>query len=139
MKKEKAIGMIPICEIKGGHKFLMVLHRAGHWAFPKGRQCEGESELETAKRELYEETGLKEIDIIKGKKFSEEYVIHDEIEKTVEYFIGLSEEICEGPLAQFEYEIADIKWAPYNEARSLLTYEESRNMLDEVVEYLKNK
>ena len=138
MKKDKSIGIVPICEIEKGHKFLLVLHKAGHWAFPKGHTQGEETPVETAKRELYEETGLKEIDIIKDIKFSEKYLIDNEIEKVVEYFVGLSEEICEGPLAGFEYEIAEIKWATYDEAQKLITFSESRKMLDKVVEFLKH-
>ena len=38
-------------------KILMVQEQKGHWGFPKGRKEKGEKPLETARRELFEETG----------------------------------------------------------------------------------
>ncbi len=40
---------------------LLVLRAFGHWDFPKGLVEDGESELATARREVWEETGLGEI------------------------------------------------------------------------------
>ena len=41
------------------HKYLLVQGRtSGKWSFPKGHAHEDEEELDCARRELYEETGL---------------------------------------------------------------------------------
>jgi ubiquinone/menaquinone biosynthesis C-methylase UbiE len=42
-----------------GHKYLMVRHSTRAWEFPGGRAEGNETPLETAKREFFEETGLK--------------------------------------------------------------------------------
>jgi 8-oxo-dGTP pyrophosphatase MutT (NUDIX family) len=42
----------------GRREYLIIRNRKGHWDFPKGKQEPGETVLETAMRELYEETGL---------------------------------------------------------------------------------
>jgi 8-oxo-dGTP pyrophosphatase MutT (NUDIX family) len=44
---------------------LLVSQHGDSWSFPKGHIDSGESALETAKREIYEETGLKEVELIK--------------------------------------------------------------------------
>ena len=58
----KACGIILYTNIKQ-KKFLLIQHHAGHWGFPKGHQEKGEDDLTTARRELQEETGIKQIKI----------------------------------------------------------------------------
>ena len=54
-----------------------MLHRQytapGHWGFPKGHQDAGESEKETAIRELKEETGIDAVNLLEDKTFTEHY------------------------------------------------------------------
>ncbi len=50
---------------------LLVLRAFGHWDFPKGLVEDGESELVTARREVWEETGLGEIKFAFGEDFRE--------------------------------------------------------------------
>lgn len=54
MKYEKSCGAIVIED----GKVLLVKHNAGHWDFPKGHVEEGETEFETAIREVKEETNI---------------------------------------------------------------------------------
>ena len=59
MKREKSCGALVVR--KNGENFDLVLlrHRfGGHWSFPKGHVEAGESERQTALREVREETGL---------------------------------------------------------------------------------
>ena len=43
----------------GEPEFLILQHRYGkYWSFPKGRMEKGETFLDTAKREIHEETGI---------------------------------------------------------------------------------
>ena len=47
-------------------EFLLLLHKHGHyWSFPKGRKNKGESDLETARREIREETGIAYLTLLK--------------------------------------------------------------------------
>jgi len=136
MKKDQSLGVVVVC--KGAvPRYLLVHHQTGHWAFPKGHQKEGETSIETVQRELYEETGLKNITILEDTRFTEKYIMNNDTEKTVHFFIGFSNEVCGGPIDKFKYEISEAKWVTYDEAKELLTYIEARNVLDEVLEYLK--
>ena len=54
LKKEKACG----CIIIENGQVLLIQQTEGHWGFPKGHVEEGETELETAIREVKEETNL---------------------------------------------------------------------------------
>ena len=55
MKNEKACGAV-IKNEEG--KILLIFQQNGFWGFPKGHVEEGETEPETAVREVFEETGL---------------------------------------------------------------------------------
>lgn len=47
-------------------KFLLLHYASGHWDFPKGNVEAGETEVETVKREIFEETGITDIRFAKG-------------------------------------------------------------------------
>lgn len=79
MPKEKSAGAI-IFRKDGDNIYYLLLHytpsekgRHGHWGFAKGHVEEGEVEEETAKREVAEETGIKDLKIILGFKEIEKY------------------------------------------------------------------
>ena len=60
MKREKSCGALVYRITQNGQKeLLFIKHRHGtHWSFPKGHMEEGENEVQTALREVKEETGL---------------------------------------------------------------------------------
>lgn len=58
MHREKSCGAVVVREDAGQKEILLIRHNAGHWAFPKGHMEEGETEVQTASREIQEETGL---------------------------------------------------------------------------------
>lgn len=59
-QKVQCYGVIPLCFEAKGVEALLVQHVKGeYWGFPKGHPEAGESDQQTAERELFEETGLK--------------------------------------------------------------------------------
>jgi 8-oxo-dGTP pyrophosphatase MutT (NUDIX family) len=73
MPREKSAGAI-IFRRENGKIYYLLLHyqainrKGGHWEFAKGHIEEGENYEQTVKREVAEETGLKDIKIIPGFK-----------------------------------------------------------------------
>ena len=60
MKMEKSCGAILCRETEELPQVLLIRHKnGGHWGFPKGHVEDRETEEETARREIWEETGLK--------------------------------------------------------------------------------
>ena len=83
MKREKSCGALVVR--KNGENFDLVLlrHRfGGHWSFPKGHVEAGESERQTALREVREETGLA-IRLLDGFRESVEYFPKPGVKKQV--------------------------------------------------------
>lgn len=62
MKKTQIAGGIVL---NSKNQILIVSQRGLSWSFPKGKIQKDESELEAAKREVYEESGVKSLDFIK--------------------------------------------------------------------------
>ena len=59
MTLEKSCGAIVFRKFHGNVEILLIKHaNGGHWSFPKGHVEEGETEVETATREIFEETGI---------------------------------------------------------------------------------
>ena len=127
--KEKSCGSI----IFDNNKVLLIKQTAGHWTFPKGHVDAGETEVETALREVKEETNLN-IQIDASKKYSINYTVENGNEKTVIFFIGKKLSGIETPQ---EGEVSEIKWVSFDEAINLLTHENSKDLLKKVLKDLK--
>ena len=68
MPQEKSAGAI-IYIIKNGVPHYLLLHyHAGHWEFARGHFGADEDELKTVRREVEEETGIKDLKIMPGFK-----------------------------------------------------------------------
>lgn len=127
LKKEKSCG----CIIIKNKKVLLVYEKnRNFWGFPKGHMEEGENEIETARREVKEEVGLDvEIDI--NKRYSLNYIIKDEIDKTTVLYLAVPKS---EDLRMQESEIEDVKWCDFDEALNTLTFENSKEMFKKVIE-----
>ena len=118
----EAFGIIPIHQ----GKTLLVKHQKGHWAFPKGHAEPNEDPIDTAKRELKEETGLEVVELL-GKSFNESYSF-DAHEKRVTYFLAH----VKGTLKVQIEEIADARWVTFEEAKKLATFDECKKLISAV-------
>lgn len=131
VRKDSSFGVIPIYQDAGETRYLLIQHQAGHWAFPKGHAEPGESETQTALRELREETGICDVTLRADMHITETYRFSrngQAVEKTVRYFVGL---VRSSAVRIQDEEIRDYRWATYEEARALLTYEQARHSLEE--------
>lgn len=138
--KDNSFGIIPLHKSKDNViLFCLVQHQGEHWGFPKGHPDPNETEIETAKRELQEETGISDFKILFDKSFEQKYVFEKDninYDKTVKYFIGNVFDISSNTPDNFQHEISEIKWLPYSETRKLITYENAKILIDEVNEFL---
>jgi len=92
LSEDFSCGVIPYRVINGEREFLLVRHKAGHWAFPKGHPEDAEDHIETARRELEEETGIGRAELEEVHPFEEQYVFTKRsgkrVRKVVVYFVG---------------------------------------------------
>jgi len=143
LKHDSAVGIIPVHQEDEKLLFCLVRHADGHWGFPKGHLEAGESEREAARRELREETGIEEVEMVPNKMFTEQYTFELKgvsYNKTVTYFIGLVKDASRTTLDDFKKEIPEMRWLSYDEMLGTLTFlEGKREMLNEVWKYVRER
>jgi len=122
MKKEKSCGCIIIND---KNEVLLIHHNAGHWDFPKGHMEDGETEVQTAIREVKEETNI-DVEVKEEYRYSTKYSPKEDVIKEVIYF--LARNISDNKQAQLE-EVSEVKWFGMEEAIDKITYDNSRNIL----------
>ena len=121
---EKSCGAIIFNE----GKVLVVKQTSGFYGFPKGHVEIGETEKETAIRETKEETGL-DIKIISNKRYTQSYIVKENVHKDVVFFIAKLENNNEKRQVE---EIEEILWIDINEVENILTYDSLKELWKEV-------
>lgn len=123
--KEKSCG----CIIINDDKVLLIKQTKGHWGFPKGHVEENETEIETAMREVKEETNL-DVKIDANKRYTMEYVTDKGKLKQVVLFIA---KCIGGEIKEQECEVNDIKWLDFDEAIKIITYDNTRELFKKIL------
>ena len=135
MKYEKSCGSVIYKLENKSIYILLIKHNKGHWSFPKGHMETGETEYQTAIREVKEETNL-DIKIYDGFRYVTTYSPKENVMKDVVYF--LSTPINSEIKPQLE-EVQKIEWVNENEAKNIITYEEDIKILDEALNFIRTK
>ena len=133
--KQFSFGIIPLKRQNNGWNVFLVKHNKGHWGFPKGHALPGETPEQIARRELFEETGLSVTKFFQVSPIIEKYVFQENnqtIDKTVTYFLAE----VEGTVHLMGEEIANAKWASFEVALDLLTFEEAKQICKEGMQIL---
>ena len=140
MNFEKSCGAVVFRETEcSGEKQRYVLmikhsHNSNH-SFPKGHVEVGESEIETAQREVFEETAVR-INIVDKFRHPVYYRPRPGAKKEVVYFLALTDQVETMP-AKGETVLAE--WIPVEKASGLLAHENDRRVLSHALEYLEVK
>lgn len=125
---EKSCGALVIRRdaVTGQFYILMIRHRPGGYrSFPKGHVERGETERETALREVLEETSV-HITIVPDFRHVVYYTPAPGVEKEVVYFLGRTEQVYVHPQRG---EVAQVEWVPLDRAESFLTHENDKKVL----------
>ena len=125
MRYEKSCGAV-IFRRAEDWNVLLIRHTKGrHISFPKGHVEAGETESQTAEREIREETGLR-VRVDRRFRAENRYNIRPDTQKLVVIFAALTEQEEITPQPE---EIAEAFWAPIEEAATRLTYERDRKIM----------
>lgn len=108
-------GVIPYRRTPEGIRYLLILQTNGFWSLPKGHMERNETEVQTACRELLEETGLTAL-------------LHPDFREMVSYPMsgGRTKQVVlfpgavSGPIRLQQNEAVDFRWVTAAEARQLL-------------------
>jgi len=132
MKYEKSCGAV-IFRKTDQWNVLLIRHNKGrHVSFPKGHVEPGETESQTAEREILEETGIR-VKVDRRFRAENRYNIRPDTQKLVVIFAAVTdqEEITPQP-----EEIAEAEWVPLNQADERLTYERDRRIMHDAFDHI---
>ena len=142
MADEKACGVIIFKNENDTRKYVVICgvgNYQGYYGFPKGHMEAGETERETAIREVKEETGL-DVVLFDDFRTVDEHPLAREgrpnDRKTNVYFLA---EYHGQEFVMQKTEVSEIVLMGYDEAMKCLQYEESRRELTEAEEYLRER
>jgi 8-oxo-dGTP pyrophosphatase MutT (NUDIX family) len=128
-------GAIILREVGGKLKIALAHHSRGTkpWILPKGHVEEGESLEQTALREIYEEAGLDNVQLIKhlGTIMRESLTSNgDVVQKTIHFYLAyaLGESQSQAPSDQ---RFIEADWFSPEEAIQLLPHESEQTFLKE--------
>lgn len=133
MQSEKSCGAIVFTKSLEEYTFLIIQHLAGHYGFPKGHVEAGETEEQTALREIYEETGL-QVTLLEGFRVEDHYFVKQHVSKTVVYFLA------QAFTTEVVYIFPEIKahtWVTLEEALELLSCDRQKMLLRQAYERLR--
>ena len=137
MEQEKSCGAV-IFRRGDGTNYLLLHYEAGHWDFVKGHAEKEETEEDTVRREILEETGLR------NTRFQEDF------RERISYFYRrrgrtVSKEVvfylveASGDEAvKISGEHVGYQWLPYKQALERLTYKNAKETLRKAENHLQH-
>jgi bis(5'-nucleosidyl)-tetraphosphatase len=155
----RAIGLPVVWEVSAGaavfhmengrRMYLVLRYPSGHFDFPKGHVETGETEEEALRRETEEETGIKQLRLLRGKMSIRYYYSAkgEEREWRIREKRGLMifkavyfrpAETMESAV-RISHEHIGFEWLPYVEARRRLSFENARRVLDMAEQSARNR
>ena len=132
--EERSAGAVIFRRTPRGRVYLL-LQNAGRWDFPKGGIEEGEGETDTARREVEEEAGLKNLMFLPGFQEVIEYFYRRDnknIHKQVTYLLAETEE----EQVRISHEHQAFGWFEYPEALDKASYDNSKRILAEAERFI---
>lgn len=130
---EKSCGAVVFFYSYDGVKILLVKNFNGkYWSFPKGHIEKDEDEMQTAVREIKEETGL-DVKIYDGFREISEYSPFSRVKKKVVFFLA---EAKSDRVRIQKGEIDSYIWATFHDAKKLCTYENDLRVIDRAKDFL---
>ena len=135
IKIERSCGAVLWRVGENGREYLLVRNRCGAPGFPKGHVEGGETEGETALREIREETGLR-VTLDEGFRRVVQYSPKEGVLKDVVFFAA---EYAGGEIQVQPEEVAMAKFLPLSEAVEAMTYDTDRDTLRALAAYLEQR
>lgn len=133
---EKSCGAVVFTRINNNIMYLLIQNLEGIYGFPKGHVEDGESEIQTAIREVFEEVGIR-VELINGFRTEDEHLIpqKENTIKKIVYFLG---EYNNQEINYQKEELSNAELVDYETALALFQFESSKRILKEANDFLTN-
>ena len=135
MIKEKSCGAVVYKKEEEKIYFLIEEMKAGHYSIPKGHVEKNETEIETALREIKEETNL-EVNLDSNFREVVSYSPYEGCIKDVVFFVAKAKTF---DMKEQLIEVTSLKWLEPVEAINILTFDSDKEVLKKALKYLGGK
>ena len=127
MNREYSCGAVVFTRKDGNILFVVVQEQSGAYSFPKGHMENSETEMETARREVFEETGLNP-EFLPGFRAEDQFDPAEKpgTRKRITYFLA---EYKDQALVPRPGEIRRIQLLPYDQALRCFKHDGPRSVL----------
>jgi len=130
--------------------YLLLHYRGGHWDFPKGHVEKGESDEETLRREVSEETGIIDLEILPAFKMPSRYFYRAKDNEKIERqqagrFINIAKKVLyylaetKTKNVTISHEHVGYEWLGYADALKRVTYANSKKVLTKAHNHLQKE
>ncbi|MEK7576809.1 MAG: bis(5'-nucleosyl)-tetraphosphatase [Patescibacteria group bacterium] len=114
--------------------YLLLQHTRGHWAFPKGHVEKGERSIDTARREIREETSISRIRFFPNYKETIRFRFQwppksADAESRLKFVVFYLGQVFSSDVKLSE-EHKDFQWVPYDKAMKILKHRNVRDLLE---------
>lgn len=126
--EERSAGAVVYRDDPSGRRYLLLVN-AKRWDFPKGGIEKGETEPDTALREVREETGISGLELLPGFRHVVEYFYKRDgktIHKRVFFYLGRAGD----DKVRISDEHQGFGWYGYKDALQRTSYENSKRVLE---------
>ena len=137
MNVERSCGAVVFTRTGGEIRYVIIESIEGIFGFPKGHMEAGETEDQTALREIREETGL-QVRLLDGFRVMEEYPLPRKKDTLKQVVFFLAEYEDQAPVRQ-EAEVSAIRLLAFEEALGCMQYENTRSVLRRADAFLNAK
>ena len=135
MIKEKSCGAVVYKKEEEKIYFLIEEMKAGHYSIPKGHVENNETEIETALREIKEETNL-EVNLDSNFREVVSYSPYEGCIKDVVFFVAKAKTF---DMKEQLIEVTSLKWLEPVDAINSLTFDSDKEVLKKALKYLGGK
>ncbi len=135
MITEKSCGAVVFTKENGHIKYVIIRSKEGFYGFPKGHMEGTETEIQTALREVAEETGLS-VDIVGRFRTEDSYPFHRNGETRRKHIVYFLAEYSDQTLRAQETELSSIDLMDFDTAISAFQFDSSKRILAEAHAFL---
>ncbi len=127
IKKSQSAGGIVV---NSQGKIILVKHVEGTWSFPKGHVNQNEDILKVALREIYEETGLTDLELVKKfNSYERESLDMPPEQKSILLFLFRTRQTEIKPIAP---DVIEALWVEKEKVPDLLTHEKDKEFFNRI-------
>lgn len=127
----------------GAMYYLLLYYAKKHWDFPKGHLEENETDEDAAKREVEEETGISDLNLIGGFKKEIKYYFKGKNKSGNKYLISKAVAFYLGETKTKDVKISQeheaFEWLPFEMAFERVTFKNSKNILKSAHKFIQRE